>query len=84
MLERGRIGIFNQSYYEEVLVIRVHPKIVVGQRIPGIKRPSDINQAFWQHRNDSINSMEQHLARNGTVILKFSYTFPKKSRNSTF
>src|SRR6266851_3281339 len=65
--ERGRIGIFNRSYYEEVLVVRVHPKLVVAQRIPD----GDIDDKFWQARYDDINAFERHLTRNGTVILKF-------------
>lgn len=63
--ERGRIGIFNRSHYEEVLVVRVHPEILDGQRLP--HRPKRI----WQERYESIRDMERHLARNGTVMLKF-------------
>ncbi|MFN0052328.1 MAG: polyphosphate kinase 2 family protein [Planctomycetales bacterium] len=65
--ERGRIGIFNRSYYEEVLIVRVHPELVTAQRIPDA-RPS---KSFWTHRYEDINSFERHLARNGTKILKF-------------
>jgi PPK2 family polyphosphate:nucleotide phosphotransferase len=65
--ERGRIGIFNRSYYEEVLVVRVHPGILEGQRLP---YPIDAN-AIWGERFESIRDHEKHLARNGTVILKF-------------
>jgi len=65
--ERGRIGIFNRSYYEDVLVVRVHPEILAAQRLP----IEDVNGHFWQHRFDDINAFERHLARNGTVILKF-------------
>ncbi len=65
--ERGRIGIFNRSQYEEVLVVRVHPEILDYQRLPG-----DLNMdTIWQTRLQSIREQEQHLARNGTVILKF-------------
>ena len=65
--ERGRIGIFNRSYYEEVLVARVHPKILDYQRLP-----SDIDRkAIWKQRFESIRDHELHLARNGTVIVKF-------------
>jgi len=66
--ERGRIGIFNRSYYEEVLVVRVHPGILDGQRLPG--RPDDL-ELLWQDRFQSIREHEAHLARNGTLILKF-------------
>lgn len=65
--ERGRIGIFNRSYYEEVLVVRVHPEILDGQRLP---YPIDPDRV-WEERFESIRDHEKHLARNGTVILKF-------------
>ena len=64
--ERGRIGIFNRSHYEEVLVVRVHPEYLAGQRIP--KQP-ELEQLFAE-RYESIRDWEKHLARNGTVILK--------------
>ncbi|MES9852774.1 MAG: PPK2 family polyphosphate kinase [Candidatus Thiodiazotropha sp. L084R] len=65
--ERGRIGIFNRSYYEETLVVRVHPEYLQSQRI---SVPADLND-LWQQRFDSINQFEHHLALNGTVIIKF-------------
>jgi PPK2 family polyphosphate:nucleotide phosphotransferase len=65
--ERGRIGVFNRSYYEEVLVVRVHPELVGAERIPDVKFDED----FWASRYDDINAFERHLTRNGTVILKF-------------
>jgi PPK2 family polyphosphate:nucleotide phosphotransferase len=65
--ERGRIGIFNRSYYEEVLVVRVHKEILDRERLPPGKR----NGAFWRARYDDINQLERHLARNGTIVLKF-------------
>jgi PPK2 family polyphosphate:nucleotide phosphotransferase len=68
--ERGRIGVFNRSYYEEVLVVRVHPSWLGAQRLPrGIGEVGE--PAFWTHRLQSIAEHERHLARNGTVILKF-------------
>lgn len=63
--ERGRIGIFNRSHYEEVLVVRVHPELLDFQRLP--RRPDDL----WDERLQSIREHERHLARNGTTILKF-------------
>jgi PPK2 family polyphosphate:nucleotide phosphotransferase len=66
--ERGRIGIFNRSYYEELLVVRVHPEILQGQRLPDAPQADNV---FWEHRYRSINEMEAHLSRNGTRILKF-------------
>ena len=65
--ERGRIGIFNRSQYEEVLVVRVHPSILKHQKLPDAEDTPE----FWDARLESIRSQEEHLARNGTVILKF-------------
>ena len=66
--ERGQIGIFNRSYYEEVLIARVHPEILQGENLP----PALIDpQAIWQERYQSIVDLESHLHRNGTVIVKF-------------
>lgn len=65
--ERGRIGIFNRSYYEEVLVVRVHPEYLQNQRLPWMPSPT----ALWEERFDSIRDHEHHLARNGTIVLKF-------------
>ena len=64
--ERGRIGIFNRSYYEEVLVVRVHPDFLKSQKLP-----MPLGPHIWEERYESIRSHEQHLARNGTIILKF-------------
>ena len=66
--ERGRIGIFNRSYYEEVLVVRVHPELLSAEGLPGLKKP---DKKFWKQRFESINDIERHLVRNGTMILKF-------------
>jgi len=65
--ERGRIGIFNRSYYEEVLVVRVHPGILEHQKLP----PRLVTDAIWEERLQSIADFERHLARNGVVVLKF-------------
>ena len=78
--ERGRIGIFNRSYYEEVLVVKVHPEILERQRLPKGKRDKD----FWQERYDDINAFERHLVRNGTVILKFFLNVSKKEQKNRF
>ncbi len=67
MPERGKIGIFNRSYYEEVLVVRVHPKFLGMQRLP----PYESLEQIWKHRYESIRDHEQHLARDGTRIIKF-------------
>ena len=64
---RGRIGIFNRSYYEEVLVARVHPEVLAAQKLP---RPR-VGPHIWTHRFEDINAFERHLWRNGTIIRKF-------------
>lgn len=66
--ERGRIGIFNRSHYEEVLVVRVHPEYLEAQRLPDL--PDDLDE-LWRERYESIVAWERHLARSGTVVLKF-------------
>ena len=66
--QRGRIGVFNRSYYEEVLAVRVHPELLSAQKLP--HRPKNPDE-LWQQRHESIRDHEKHLARNGTVILKF-------------
>src|SRR5689334_17968676 len=79
--ERGRIGIFNRSYYEEVLVARVHPDILRGESLP----PELLNdKAFWQDRYQSINDLEAHLYRNGTRILKFFLHLSKEEQRQRF
>jgi PPK2 family polyphosphate:nucleotide phosphotransferase len=66
--ERGRIGIFNRSYYEEVLTVKVHPEIVANQKIPDADPE---RKKFWKARYESINNFEEHLDRNGTRVVKF-------------
>jgi len=76
--ERGRIGIFNRSYYEDVLVVRVHPELLSG--LPGKAR----GDKFWRGRYDDINRFERHLARNGTLVLKFFLNISKKEQRKRF
>ena len=78
--ERGRIGIFNRSYYEEVLVVRVHPGILENQRLPYAIDPNRI----WDERFESIRDHEKHLARNGTVILKFWLNVSREEQKRRF
>ena len=78
--ERGRIGIFNRSYYEDVLVVKVHPEILERQKLPDGKRGKE----FWAARYEDINAFEQHLARNGTVILKFFLNVSKNEQKKRF
>jgi len=79
--ERGRIGIFNRSYYEEVLIVKVHPEMVSAERIPGAD-PED--EKFWERRYASINSFEKHLARNGTAIVKFFLNVSQDEQRQRF
>ena len=72
--ERGRIGIFNRSYYEDVLVVRVHPELL--RQLPREDRGKD----FWRDRYDDINAFERHLTRNGTLVLKFFLNVSKKEQ----
>jgi PPK2 family polyphosphate:nucleotide phosphotransferase len=74
---RGKIGIFNRSYYEEVLIVRVHPEILQAESVP----PSD---HIWKDRYQSICNLEQHLHRNGTVILKFFLHLSKAEQRKRF
>jgi PPK2 family polyphosphate:nucleotide phosphotransferase len=78
--ERGRIGIFNRSYYEEVLVVRVHPELLDRQRLPNSLAGKDI----WQQRFEDICGFERHLARNGTRIMKFFLHVSKEEQRKRF
>lgn len=78
--ERGRIGVFNRSYYEEVLVVRVHPNYLAGQNLPKMPKP----EKLWEERYESIQDHEKHLARNGTVILKFWLNVSKEEQKNRF
>jgi PPK2 family polyphosphate:nucleotide phosphotransferase len=79
--ERGHIGIFNRSYYEEVLVARVHPEILAGERLPAEALGRD---DFWQKRYRSIADFEHHLHRNGTRIIKFFLHLSKGEQRRRF
>ncbi len=78
--ERGRIGIFNRSYYEEVLVVRVHPQILEAQRLPRVPSPKKL----WAERFEDIRGFERHLVRNGTAIRKFFLHVSKKEQKKRF
>ncbi len=81
MPERGRIGIFNRSYYEETLVVRVHPEYLKYQRLPELPQNMD---DFWEQRFEAINALEKHMALNGTVILKFWLNVSKDEQKRRF
>ena len=78
--ERGRIGIFNRSYYEEVLVARVHPEIVAAQKLP----PERVTKQIWEERYEDIRSFERYLARNGVVVRKFFLHVSKAEQKRRF
>src|ERR1700756_1093605 len=78
--ERGHIGIFNRSYYEEVLIVRVHPEILKGEKTP----PSLVGKDIWDERFEDIRGFERHMARNGTVIRKFFLHLSKKEQKKRF
>jgi PPK2 family polyphosphate:nucleotide phosphotransferase len=78
--ERGRIGIFNRSYYEDVLVVKVHPELLAAHRLPGEK----FGKRFWRRRYQDINAFERHLVRNGTVVLKFFLHVSKEEQKHRF
>ncbi len=84
--ERGQIGIFNRSYYEEGLVVRVHPEFSRYQRLPALpKTLSEKSLAdFWDNRYESFNDFEKHLARNGTLVLKFWLNVSKEEQKNRF
>ncbi|MFA6264629.1 MAG: polyphosphate kinase 2 family protein [Pseudolabrys sp.] len=78
--ERGRIGIFNRSHYEEVLVVRVHPEYLKAERLPPAANGKDI----WHQRFDDIRAFEKHLARNGTLVLKFFLNVSQEEQRKRF
>lgn len=78
--QRGRIGVFNRSHYEEVLVVRVHPELLDRQQLPESERTADL----WNNRFDSINGFEHHLATSGTAICKFFLNVSKKEQKKRF
>jgi PPK2 family polyphosphate:nucleotide phosphotransferase len=80
--ERGRIGIFNRSYYEEVLIVRVHPEILAGEGLADA--PKALGEALWRDRYESIVNMERHLHRNGTRIVKFFLHLSKEEQRKRF
>ena len=78
--ERGRIGIFNRSYYEEVLVVRVHPQILAGQKLP----LELVTKKIWKERCDDIAAFERYLTRNGVAVVKFFLHVSKKEQKKRF
>lgn len=82
--QRGRIGVFNRSYYEEVLVVKVHPQFLNSQQLPDINGISHNSDSFWHNRYRSINEHEHHLANNGTIIRKFFLNVSREEQHRRF
>lgn len=80
--EKGKIGIFNRTHYENVLVTRVHPEYVFSENIPTVKSLEDVNDAFFNNRMEEINNFEKQIVTNGTVILKFFLNLSKEEQKS--
>ena len=82
--ERGLIGVFNRSHYEEVLVTKVHPEYLLNQNIPNLNSVNDVNNEFWQNRYNTINQFEKHLHDNGTIIIKVFLNLSKEEQKQRF
>ena len=82
--ERGRIGIFNRSHYEDVLIAKVHPEIILSIKLPGVETINDIDPDFWKRRYRQINDFERYLTENGTIVLKFFLNVSKAEQKNRF
>lgn len=82
--ERGRIGIFNRSHYENVLVTKVHPELLENEHLPKPLSQEKLDKDFWKYRYESIRDFEKHLYRNGTVIIKFFLHVSKDEQKERF
>lgn len=82
--DRGRIGIHNRSHYENVLITKVHPEMILNENIPGINSVKKITDDFWDERYQSIRNFEKHLYNNGTVIIKFFLNVSKDEQKERF
>jgi PPK2 family polyphosphate:nucleotide phosphotransferase len=82
--ERGRIGIFNRSYYEETLVVKVHPQILLRQQLPDISTLDGLSESFWKKRYEQMNDFEKGLYENGTITIKFFLNVSKEEQRRRF
>jgi len=82
--EFGRIGVHNRSHYENVLITKVHPGLLLKERLPGINKVSDIDKSFWHQRYESIRNFEKHLGVNGTITIKFFLHVSKDEQKKRF
>ncbi len=79
---KGKIGVFNRTHYENVLVTRVHPEYIFGENIPSVKSVADLNADFYNNRMEEINNFEKNIANNGTIILKFFLNLSKEEQKN--
>lgn len=79
---KGKVGVFNRTHYENVLVTRVHPEYVFSENIPTVKSLDDLNDVFYHERMERINQFEKHVAANGTIILKFFLHLSKEEQKN--
>ncbi|MDD7913271.1 PPK2 family polyphosphate kinase [Polaribacter ponticola] len=79
---KGKVGVFNRTHYENVLVTRVHPGYVFGENIPSVKSLEDLDDAFYHDRMERINDFENHLVKNGTIVLKFFLNLSKDEQKN--
>jgi len=82
--EFGRIGVHNRSHYENVLITKVHPELLLKEKLPGINSVKDVKKKFWEHRYESIRNFEKHLTENGTLIIKFFLHLSKDEQKERF
>ena len=82
--ERGRIGIFNRSQYEDVLIAKVHPEIILSNKLPGVTSLEDVTPKFWKKRYRQINDYERYLTENGTIVIKFFLKVSKDEQKRRF
>jgi PPK2 family polyphosphate:nucleotide phosphotransferase len=82
--ERGRIGIHNRSHYENVLITKVHPELILNEKLPDVDSVKKLGDEFWEHRYHSVREFEKHLYRNGTVMIKFFLHVSKEEQKLRF
>ena len=79
---KGKVGVFNRTHYENVLVTRVHPEYIFGENIPSVKSLDDLDDVFYHNRMDRMNDFEKHISDNGTIILKFFLNLSKDEQKN--
>ncbi len=79
---RGKLGVFNRTHYENVLVTRVHPEYILGEYLPNVLKVSDIDDSFWERRFEQIKEFEKTIAQNGTIIFKFFLNVSKEEQKN--